>query len=299
MGYAWIILGVLIVRNMLPKNGRPIASVGAKSSSMWAGLTDAFKARTTIVLICVLFISDSPCVAFNYMIIYLQYCGVSNHMAGVACAVTMVGAAIGGSLGGLLVSFIDGRCKHYGLISCANVVICIRLVACSYFFFGPEPRGGLRWFHFLELAIIGATSMTAGCIDRPIMAHVMKKEFQASSWSICRCIAGVLSSSIFYPLCGYLSETVFGYIPSTDSFETMDIVVRMGNASALRKSMASLFVGGTALNIACYVAFFFTYPQDKKNRMELDEKLKQVEEKEKRETGQTAAGSAAPATVVK
>ncbi|GIX62518.1 major facilitator superfamily member protein [Babesia caballi] len=222
-----------------------------------------FMKRTPILLIASIFTGEAPFCAFTYMVIYLQYMGVPYVGAGIATAVTLVGGVIGGVAGGLVVAAIERRFYNYGLLSCGNFLLLIRLTACLFLFLGPPPLGYLRWYHYTELLILGASFVNIGSVDRPIMTHVMRKNLQGTAWSITRSVSGVASSLVYYPLAGYLADRVFGYVRSTEVFENMSKEFMGNNARALKLTMLCLMVTGTVGNIACYIAIFFTYPRDK------------------------------------
>ncbi|ORM39493.1 putative sulfoacetate transporter SauU [Babesia sp. Xinjiang] len=221
-----------------------------------------FKTWTSRLLLFGIFISDAPFCAFTYMILYLQYLGISDFSAGVACALTLLGGLIGGGFGGYLVDRCHQVSAKYGRLIAGNVLMVIRLVAALALFLGPAPDGSLQWYQIVELMTIGASLMTVSSIDRPIMAAVVEKKYQASATGINRCIAGVVSSTLFLSLAGYLTEAVFGYVPSSDPIEKMEKAKRLANSDALGKSMMYIICIGTLLNLICYIAFFFTYPKD-------------------------------------
>ncbi|ORM41622.1 uncharacterized protein BXIN_2632 [Babesia sp. Xinjiang] len=260
-GYIWVLMGVAVLFGMVAGNnggGNGSTSTnGSANQCLW----EALKKPTTIVLIFLVFISDAPFSAFTYMIMYLQYLGVSDLMAGVAVAMTLVGGAVGSAAGGKLISLVSAH--NHGLLGSGIVCVIIRLIACLCFFLGSQPRGFLRWQHYLELAVMGASLVTIGSVDRTIMTNTVEDEIQALAWATTRCIAGVSSSLFFYPLAGYLSEKIFGYTTSTQSFAEMSDVVKNTNAEALRKTMMYIMVVGTIVNAILYGLCMITYENNK------------------------------------
>ncbi|GIX62524.1 major facilitator superfamily member protein [Babesia caballi] len=266
IGLVWICVGDFVLWFLEPEveeDAEEVKTEPEKASSVCDTLRGTFKTPSSKLLLFVIFISDAPFSAFTYMVLYLQYVGLSNLNAGIAVALTLVGGFLGGALGGVAVDWCHNKSEDYGRLMAGNVVTGIRLVACLALFLGPSPDGHLTWYMYAELIIIGATMMTVSSIDRPIMASIVEKKYQASATGINRCIAGVLSSALFLPLGGLLAEKAFGYTHTSAPIEEMAEAVKNANADALRQSIMWLIGAGTLINALCYVAFFFLYPKDR------------------------------------
>ncbi|GBE60438.1 major facilitator superfamily member protein [Babesia ovata] len=270
LGYVWILFAIAIVFGMDLKACNKNKASPKHSGEFSKRILDAFGAvfgcRTAGISIFTLFIAEAPMCAFNYMTIYLQYLGVSDTMAGVAIAITLIGGAAGSGAGGVIIEKIAGKFQDFGELSSGMVVMGIRLVVCLLFFLGKAPCGKLLWYHYVELATLGATLVTVGGVDRAIMKDSIDDQHQATGSAIIRTISGISSSIILYQVSAYLTEKVFGYVPSRESFETMATEVKERNAEALRKSMMYIILAGTALNVLCYVAMCFTYKEDRMSK---------------------------------
>ncbi|CDR97881.1 hypothetical protein BBBOND_0403690 [Babesia bigemina] len=292
LGYVWILMAIAILFGM---QGRPNKDADGGSSSTSSTISptppsDSPKSPTSsseliarvfsevltkptpLILIVTVFISESLMCAFSYMSIYLQYTGVSKVMSGFAVSVTLIGAAVGAGCGGLVVKTIGESYEDYGILSCGTVVMVVRYVACLLFFLGPKPNGRLLWYHYAELVALGTTLLTIGAVDRTLVKNSIEPDLQATASATIRTIAGIGSSVILYQVSAYLSEKVFGYVPSKASFETMDAVIKETNANALRKSMMYIIATGATINLVCYAALFFTYPSEKVKPKEAENK---------------------------
>ncbi|GBE60872.1 major facilitator superfamily member protein [Babesia ovata] len=265
LGYVWIFVGVAIVFGM---KGDCVNSKcqhkGSFSDQISESFQNVFTRPTPLVLMFAVFISEAPLCAFSYMVLYLQYLGVSDVMAGVAVAVTLIGAAVGCAAGGMILKQDESSESDHLHLICGTAVMVVRLIVCLCFFLGKAPPGRLLWYHYVEFALIGASLMTLGAVDRPLINNSIRKTIQGTASAIIRCISGIASSVIFYQLAAYLSEKVFGYVPSRESFEAMEVTIKDRNAAALRKSMMYIIVAGTVLNIVCYGALFGIYPEHKR-----------------------------------
>ncbi|GBE60188.1 major facilitator superfamily member protein [Babesia ovata] len=273
LGAVWLAMSGITVFFLKPVNGEDIPVSMEERGSIMDTLRAIFKTATCKLLLFVVFISDAPFCAFAYIILFLQYSGVSDMKSGITCGLTLVGGCLGGGLGGFIVDWCHKKSADYGRLHAANVIMLIRLAASVALFMGPAPDGDVSWYHVIELMILGASLMTVSSIDRPILASVVPKKYQASAAGLIRCIAGVLSTICFLPLCGFLAEKAFGYEPSSAPISSMLRSTRVNNGEALRKSIMYLLLIGTAINAMCYAAFFFTYPQDSKANETEEESL--------------------------
>ncbi|CDR94666.1 MAJOR FACILITATOR SUPERFAMILY MEMBER protein, putative [Babesia bigemina] len=260
LGYVWILFGIAIVCGM---QGKFKKSKEELPELIKKAFEEVFQKKTTGISIFTIFIAEAPMCAFNYMTIYLQYLGVSDTMAGVAIAVTLIGGAAGSGAGGVIIKEIAKKQKYYGEPGAGCVVMIIRYVVCLLFFLGPAPQGKLLWYHYVELAVLGATLVSVGGVDRAIMKKSIQDKYQATASAIIRTISGIASSVILYQISAYLTEKVFGYVPSRESFETMATDIKDRNSEALRKSMMYIILAGTTLNLVCYIAYFVTYSTDR------------------------------------
>ncbi|CDR94668.1 MAJOR FACILITATOR SUPERFAMILY MEMBER protein, putative [Babesia bigemina] len=268
LGYVWILFGIAIVCGM---QAQRLKSTESFPELISGAFNAVFTSGTAWICIFTIFIAEAPMCAFNYMTIYLQYLGVSDTMAGVAIAVTLIGGAAGSGAGGEIIKALNKVDDNHAEPSSGCAVMIVRYVVCLLFFLGPAPQGKLLWYHYVELAVLGATLVSVGGVDRPVMKNAIQDKYQATASAIIRTISGISSSVILYQIAGYLTEKVFGYVPSRESFESMEVAVKERNAEALRKSMMYIILAGTTLNLVCYLALFCTYKGDKKKVGEQNE----------------------------
>ncbi|KAK1937552.1 putative transporter [Babesia divergens] len=252
LGYVWILMGTFVAFFMTPEP-KPKAS----NTDFFKAIKATFEKKTSYLLLFAIYMSDAPLGAF--------YTGLSDIMAGVGCATAVIGGFIGGASLGKLITLCHNSNDKYGRLSVGTLIVASRILIVLAIFRGPIPTGDkLAWFHYLEFALFGAFLMTVSSVDRPIIADIVKQEYQASANAIYRCFAGIPSSATFVPLCGFLAERVFGYTPTTESVQTMPDELKALNARALGDSMMYIICVGTAINVVCYVAMLFTYPNDSK-----------------------------------
>ncbi|KAK1936155.1 putative transporter [Babesia divergens] len=267
LGYTWILMATFFVFFMEPesRNNESSETGSSNNTDFLGAIKETFKGSTSYLLLFAIYISDAPFGAFVYIISYLQYVGLSDFMAGVCCATALIGGLIGGAAGGQLIDLCNTSNDEYGRLSVGTVIVASRILIVLAIFRGPMPTGGkLAWFHYLEFALFGASLMTVSSVDSAIVAYIVKQEYQASASAIYRCFAGIPSSATFVPLCGFLAEKAFGYIPTKESVQNMSEELKAVNAKALANSMMYVVGVSTVINVVCYVAMFFTYPNDSK-----------------------------------
>ncbi|CDR95844.1 hypothetical protein BBBOND_0209970 [Babesia bigemina] len=266
LGYLWISVGIAIVFAMHTE--RVLITPYGSMDKFINQISGAFKAVFTnwsaFLCIFTMLIAEAPMCTLPYMITYLEYLGVSDMKVGIAILVTTIGGAAGTAAGGIVIDKITGMHKKYGELIAGIVVMGVRLIVCVLFFVSPAPDGRLMWYHYIEFAVLGATLVTVGGVDRPIMRKVIPDRYQASASAIIQCISGISVSVSFVEIFAYVSEKLHGYAPSTQAIDDMDAALKDNNTEALRKSTMYMIVIGSLLNIACYGALFATYEEDKK-----------------------------------
>ncbi|CDR94398.1 hypothetical protein BBBOND_0107070 [Babesia bigemina] len=275
LGYIWILFGTAIIFGMKAER---LQSTDGFTALLRGSFEGAFRRSTTWILIFTLFIAEAPMSAFNYMTIYLQYLGVSDTMAGVAVAVTLIGGAAGSGAGGEIIKLIAKEADGPGELGSGIAVMVVRLVVCLLFFLGKPPCSKLLWYHYIELAALGGTLVTVGGVDRALLKKAIEDKYQGTAAAMIRTISGIASSVVLFQVCAYLTEKVFGYVPSRESFDTMATDIKERNSEALRKSMMYIILAGTLLNVLCYGALFATYKSDRGN---VESTNKEHEEKAK------------------
>lgn len=280
VGIVWIFTSVFVFLFMKPtsvnKDPKEIDAEKGETNSLsevtmtlkskiisgWGTIKQIMSTRTSWIALLAVYISDAPFGAFVYLIMYFQYEGLSDFIAGVGCATTLIGGVIGGYALGRLIDSCHKKNEKYGRLIIGTAIMVTRLVVVLTFFLGPKVDGSLEWHHYIGLAILGATLVTVSSIDRTVMADVVPDNHQAFAFSLIRALAGIPSSATFLPLCGFLAERSFGYIKTDQFVKDMDSVTRITNATALSKSIICVIGGGTIINILLYLLFFITYPTD-------------------------------------
>ncbi|CDR95709.1 hypothetical protein BBBOND_0208630 [Babesia bigemina] len=287
LGYLWISVGIAIVFAMHTEKvlTTPYNSMKDFIGQISGAFTAVFSNWSSFLCIFTMLIAEAPMCTLPYMITYLEYLGVSDLKVGIAILVTTIGGAAGTAAGGIVIEQITKLHSEYGELIAGIVVMGVRLIVCVLFFVSPAPDGRLMWYHYIEFAILGATLVTVGGVDRPIMRKVIPDKYQASASAIIQCISGISVSVSFVEIFAYVSEKLHGYAPSTQAIDDMDAALKDNNTEALRKSTMYMIVIGSLLNIACYGALFGTYQTDKEQVKEenVPVRVERNERQEKRE----------------
>ncbi|GBE62617.1 major facilitator superfamily member protein [Babesia ovata] len=266
LGYVWISIGIAIIFAMQTKEdiSTPYESIQKFTEQISGAFKAVFASWSAFLSIFTMLIAEAPMCTLPYMITYLEYLGVSDLKVGVAIVVTTIGGAAGTAAGGIVIDKITSTHKDYGELIAGIVVMGVRLIVCLLFFMSPAPDGRLLWYHYIEFAILGATLVTVGGVDRPIMRKAIEDKYQATASAIIQCISGISISVSFVEIFAWVSEKLHGYVPSNKPLEAMDDGMKDRNTEALRKSTMYIIVIGSLLNIACYGALFGRYKEDKK-----------------------------------
>lgn len=265
VGYLWLIMALPVYCKMTKtETSNTASSTGGTQQQGKPYYTKA----TFWVMGLVRYASEVPFVILGFMVMYFQYSGLSNKMAGIVVAVVQVGAVAGSSSGGYLVDACHNKWKKekgYGRLTFAMGVLFIRLLCIMLILWWPIHDGALRWYHWAELFVFGVTLFVASAVDRPIVTDVSKGK-ESLALSIYRVIGGVTSSATLSPVIGLLAEKKFGYVKTTEMMENMSPETKMGNVNALRMSLISVGTVLTVVNMICYIPVFFTYEGDNDNK---------------------------------
>ncbi|GBE59946.1 major facilitator superfamily member protein [Babesia ovata] len=266
LGYVWISIGIAIIFGMRTTQdlSTPYESIEKFISQISGAFQAVFTSWSAFLSIFTMLIAEAPMCTLPYMITYLEYLGVSDLKVGIAIVVTTIGGAAGTAAGGIVIDNITSTHEDYGELIAGIVVMGVRLIVCLLFFMSPAPDGRLLWYHYIEFAILGATLVTVGGVDRPIMKKAIEDKYQATASAIIQCISGISISVSFVEIFAWVSEKLHGYVPSNKPLEAMDDGMKDRNTEALRKSTMYIIVIGSLLNIACYGALFGRYKEDKK-----------------------------------
>ncbi|KAK1444685.1 multiplied multi-transmembrane transporter-like protein [Babesia gibsoni] len=278
MSLVWLVIGVLVyfflkptadgVANSMPK---PFRGVKTELREVIENVKRVVSIRTFWILVLATICGDAVASTAVYMMMYFQYCGLSDMMAGIACGVMSVGTFAGSILGGFIADFCQRKSEKYGRLLLGAIVIAIRLIFISLLLAIPIKDSSLQWYNWIELALFGVSALTFANVDRPTLVAVVPRVNQALGVALIRVIGDTPSCAIFLPLVGFLSEKSFGYVKTRELVEDMDPLIRDGNATALRKSMLYIACFGVVCGFFVYIAMIFTYPDDfeKKKRQDM------------------------------
>ncbi|GBE63333.1 major facilitator superfamily member protein [Babesia ovata] len=183
LGYVWISIGIAIIFGMQTEQdlSTPYESIEIFISQISGAFQAVFMSWSAFLSIFTMLIAEAPMCTLPYMITYLEYLGVSDLKVGVAIVVTTIGGAAGTAAGGKVIDRITKLHEDYGELIAGIVVMGVRLIVCLLFFVSPAPDGRLLWYHYIEFAIMGATLVTVGGVDRPIMKKAIEEKYQATA----------------------------------------------------------------------------------------------------------------------
>ncbi|KAK1445200.1 multiplied multi-transmembrane transporter-like protein [Babesia gibsoni] len=267
VGYMWLAAAVPTYYGMRPQNGGSGSpgkeqTNGENNGSFWKGIKGLFDKRSYYFMISLIYVSESCELFMGYIVIYLQYCGVRNQMAGFAISVVHMGNMVAGFIGGYAIQKIHCASKDYGKQLTGIGIIAIRLFAITLLLRKPFQGGNMRWYHYMCLALFGFAQLNRTSIDRTMLSDFVDEKNSAIALSLCRVIAGIPSNFTFPPLIGYLAERAFGYITTDALVEDMDAFTKVTNATALSKSLLYIMGGSCVANMALYGGMMFTYRKD-------------------------------------
>ncbi|KEP63032.1 UNVERIFIED_CONTAM: transporter, major facilitator family protein [Hammondia hammondi] len=203
-----------------------------------------------------------PWSAFSFNTMYFQYCAMSDLEAAVLTGSLLMGAAAGGVLGGLLGDRLFYWSRGHGrpLVGQVAMMCRIPLLVLAYVVVPKEEE--YFYAYFLIALFVGFTSMSGVAVNRPILSDVVRPDHKGTVFAVTVALEGSSAAILGAPLVGVLAESAFGYERTSLLVKDMPDSLRLGNASALAKSLFLLTVIPWSISFVLYGMLHFTYERD-------------------------------------
>ena len=185
----------------------------------WAILRKLLRNNTFVIIVLQGVFSGIPWNALSFMVMYFQFCGLSDPQAGLLVSLFVLACAIGGPLGGYIGDkaaqrYPDNGRAYAAQFSSLSGIPCM----CVLLLVAPRFAGSGSHIHLLGFAqiliVMGLFCSWCSCAaNRPILSEIVPERHRASilAWNIV--LEGSAAAIFGAPLVGLLSEEVFGYVP--------------------------------------------------------------------------------------
>lgn len=225
--------------------------------------------KSVLILLAEGVIGSIPWSAFSFNTMFFQYAGMSDAQAALLTGALLIGAAVGGVVGGWLGDRLYEKWPRHGRAALGQFAILIRLplLALGYL---VVPRNPEYFTAYLFLGLgIGLSSMAGVAVNRPIISDVVMPNHRATIFAITISVEGSSAALFGATLVGILAESVFGYQKTDLLVSKMSPELRNGNANALALSLSCLTIAPWILSFFLYGLLHFTYADDKEALKEM------------------------------
>lgn len=283
--------------------GSPTPGSGSKpwGSGALSGILWMLRVRTFQAIVFQGILGCIPWQAMAFTTLWLQLVGFSDFQASTILALSALGTAVGGVLGGTLGDSAAKRRPLTGRIIVAQISVAsgIPFMIILLKALPASPLLRLSWAAYACVALAAGASISwtwAGC-NSPIFADIVPPELLSSVYAFDRSFEGALAACAA-PLVGILAESMYGFkltdmsaqaqahavrqkeqslgsgvaaapvggaSPVSGSGDVFgaDPVARAANAQALGDSMLTIMLVCWSLCLVCYTALYWTYPRDR------------------------------------
>lgn len=219
--------------------------------------------RTFIVILAQGVFGTIPGAALSFVTMYVQYTGVSDSTAAMINALSIVGSALGGLMGGFIGDALHHRNPVYGrpLTAQLSVLGCIPCVFMMFYVLKPTEAniGLLAGVLFLH-GLLGSW-VAPGCIC-PVICDIVSKRCLASAYAWELAIVFASGNALGPMTIGYLSQRHYGYRWNDAQVVDMSPELRANNAQALASSLLVACTLPYAICALLLTMMYFTYRGD-------------------------------------
>lgn len=264
LGFALVCLGMAILE-VLPEE-HPMTNENhlVDYLSFLRDVRVASLARpTTGLLLAESIFVTVPYAATAFSVMFYQYCGMQDLIAGTTSALGLVGTMVGGLLFGYLGDRLARANATQGRLFLAITLITFKmaLIAVLYIAIPRSPK--YTWAFMLVSFFVGMTHTTTPSTHRPILSEVVKPKHRASVYGMVVALEAACGAILGTCIVGVLADYAFGYTRTRLSVmelnrETADI-----NARALALAIVCVAEVACLFSGVMYIAMLFSYRKDR------------------------------------
>jgi hypothetical protein len=203
-----------------------------------------------------------PGQAMSFMILYMQYTGLTDFHASCMVGVQLVGSACGVLLGGLVGDKLSSMSEAHGRPMTAQISLALSIPIAVAIFTMRIGQANVIYCAFLCYCLgLVSTWVPAGC-NKPVYARIVPPQNRSSTfaWSVAlEATSGALIGPL---LVGFLAQHEYGYEPSTKLVSEMAPDERKENARALSSALIVATTIPWSICLLIYTRLHFTYASD-------------------------------------
>jgi MFS family permease len=241
----------------------PIPRAEGPVESAWTDFADTFKMPTfRVVLLQGAFVCTAL-EAHAFLVIWAQYIGYQNWVAGILVSMGMLGTLVGCFVGGSLGDWAAQKSPDHGRIYVGQIGGTLMLAFWIGIMFVPHKT---RYVYILGMLLFLFGSVKnweyVGAI-RPILVEVAPSRRRGQTIGYAAAVDGIVSASLGGPLIGLLAEQVFGYEQTSLDVNVMPEEQRLGNLGALTRALGVVTAACITGNLIAFSVLHYTYGPDR------------------------------------
>mmetsp|Transcript_91464 Transcript_91464/g.259022 ORF Transcript_91464/g.259022 Transcript_91464/m.259022 type:complete len:486 (-) Transcript_91464:42-1499(-) len=263
-------VGILLRFLRDPKSSECRVAGSDPGTSVLEGIKTVF-CNKTYLLICLQGVFGSmPYSCFGFLLLWLQYLGLSNSTAGLVVSMKASGAVFGTVLAGLVGDWAAHRSPDHGRIIVAQAADFLRVPLLLVLFL-VLPGATKRAAPFgCTLACLGVLMpFPSIACSKPLFAEVVRPELRGSIVAWQTLVEGSLGA-LGAVAVGRLAQTAFHYQTSRVDIGAMPESLRQQNANALGHALVFTTTVPWMMCTLLYGCVHFTYKYDR-DRVESEE----------------------------
>ena len=223
-----------------------------------------------------------PWKAFDFLTLYFQHGGYGDAGAALMANMFMLGAAVGGVVGGMVSDSCQRCSPNHGRIFLVQAADLVRLPLVLWIL-RPVPggaRGGAAGgaakdgglYYGALLLLLGFFAPWVGVANKAIFAEVTPTSARASAVSANAAIEGAFAAVFGAPLVGYIATAYYGYTtPAAGlSVAQMEPALRQANEAALGASLFAMSIWPWIVCLLLYTLVHFTFAHDRRVALAAD-----------------------------
>jgi len=208
-----------------------------------------------------------PWNALSFLVMFLQYCGISDAGAAQLFSLTNVGCIFGMIIGGMVADRLHKWSTNHGRVLSAQFSVFSGIPLTVLMFYFVTPDASSYGIYAILLFLMGILPTWAGVgTNKPILATLVDQDSRGSvyawMWGL-ENMVGVLVGPI---VVGILAEHTYGYEMQGKKVSEMSYDERMTNAHALRQALLLAITIPWTVCFVVYSLLHFIIPSDLAHR---------------------------------
>lgn len=232
-------------------------------TSPWSDFVSTMEMPTfRVVLLQGAFVSTAL-ESHAFLIIWVQYIGYANWMAGLLVSCGLLGTLLGCFLGGYLADTVATISPDHGRIYIGQLGGVLMLIFWLGLMWVPRDTEFGVWLGVMFFMFGFVKNWEYVGAIRPILVEVAPSHRRAIVIAYAACFDGVVSAMLGGPLIGMLAEKVYGYERTILEVDAMPEEQRVGNLDALTQAIATVTVVCIVGNLLAFSILHRTYAPDR------------------------------------